>query len=592
VTDGTSAKSSTSRPDRADAPLVGLLAGTWFLAFLALFGPEARSLVFMRNNVGAAAILATLWGLTPFLIRHALLQRLHHPKVPRTKGRSKRQPLQAVHPVIKAFVLDRAQGLGIDDPLRVVRHPNSAQSVNGYVWSRGGTQYLSLTSKVEALFGAGERGDDAAAHAFRFLIDHELGHIYHRDTGIFLLARAILWCTLALLPVKLAVAYALTWDYALFDFARSLPILTDGPGPTAGLSLPPTRIGLAAYLGFTAISVGLLALFYQTLKRRREHLADRFAYLQADRPEIAADALRRLASGRVARGTAPAQSFLGGLTSHPDLKSRVARMRRPAGDRRRDGELFAMAIAAMIVGRVALANHEGLTWLPIHSVEKTIFTIIYIALASLLIACTIAAPREPGEGGTSLVWRNLAELTLWAGLVAAALAFTLVGLWWLAGRPPDPASALLRQVEVVEAVILVASLPVVVAVLGACHAGLAQRGFTRHLRQPALTGVLATALGLTLLWATSLASRPLDLWRDAQNERIRSHLYDALEAANVCKDDGLRPSLEREACDAQSEWFAELIGLVDTQFHNQSFQPPLTWLLLWQQSFRRPSRTA
>jgi predicted metallopeptidase len=176
--------------------MLGLVAGTWAVGFLALFGVEARSLFYIHNREWLILIFPALLLVLPYIARRELLRQLSNPRVPIQGGGAVRRAQEVAHPVVRDYVLERARALGMEDRIEVVRKPNSAGETNACVWSAGGVEFMSMTSKAEVLLGMGRRGDSLRLEEFKFLVDHELGHIWHRDTAALLLARSILWCTL------------------------------------------------------------------------------------------------------------------------------------------------------------------------------------------------------------------------------------------------------------------------------------------------------------------------------------------------------------------------------------------------------------
>jgi hypothetical protein len=155
---------------RHDATLLGLLTGAWAVAFLALFGVEARSLFYIHNQGWLLLAFPVLLAVLPFIARRELVRRIARAKVPVQGRRSIRRPQEPAHPITGDYVLRRAKEVGIADKIVVVQKPNSGAETNACVWAARGVQFLSVTSKAEGLLGAGRRGDMARMHEFQFLI--------------------------------------------------------------------------------------------------------------------------------------------------------------------------------------------------------------------------------------------------------------------------------------------------------------------------------------------------------------------------------------------------------------------------------------
>jgi hypothetical protein len=493
----------------------------------------------------------------------------------------------AAHAVARDYVAKRALSLGIKDKIKVVRKPNSGSETNACVWSSRGIQIMSLTSKAEGLLGAGLRGNTTSMEEFKFLVDHELGHIWHRDTGILLLARSVLWCTLALVPVKLFAWYAMGWRFLMFDFAQIFPPLTDGRGLESGLSLPDTWLSAIVFVIYTGVTIGLLFLFTWTIARRREYLADRFAYIHASNPGDATTALSGLLDRPVPRAAA-APSFLGGLATHPSSGARLKQMQDTAEKGQRSFEVVALTLAAMTVGRLALADASNHLLLDPHHFLKAVFSLPYAAVCSLLIGSLVSTRSEGNDLRPAV--QNAATLVLWS----ATLAIIMAGVLWAAScaisSSDNSVAYIARRVELIEWILLCLSLPLTCAFYAAGHlVGAFFDGnglFLKVVRQG-----IGLLVGIVMLMGASIVTaRPVVEWQDEQNRLIRDPLQDRLEAALACQDDPAADAAKRSECDRVATEMTNLIELVDTQFWHTRFRPPEAWIFLWQQPFRRPNQ--
>jgi hypothetical protein len=574
---------------RQDAVLFGLLGGTWAAAFLSLFGVEARSLFYIHNQEWIILGFPALLVILPFLIRHELARRLIRPRVPLLSGGSLRRQQEPAHPIIREHILARAVELGINEPIEIVRKPNSGGETNACVWSAGGHLYMSLTSKVERLFGAGRCGDVASMEQFEFLIDHELGHVWHRDTAVLLLARSILWCTILLIPLKLAVWYAMNWRYLMFDLARIFPPLTDGKGIVSGLALLDPSSAAIIFALFTSGTIALLWLFTRTLARRREYLADRFAFAHASN---AGNAL--LALGKLLQHPAPhaaaAPSFLGGLASHPSGAARLGQLRQPSRIGRIPFEPLLLTLMVMIAGRFILTDTSNALPLDARYEIKLVLSVLYTALCSFLVGCLVNARADENLFRSSC--RNALILVIWSIGFAVALATVL---WTVArgvGSSNDPVAIIARHVEMVEWIMLCLSLPLVCASFAVGHiaaSGFVDDGVLAQFARQASGLVVGTLL---LMGCSALVAASLAQWQDELNGQIRDALEDRLAAAIACQQDTEADQARRDSCEQDASELADLVGLIDTQFIHTRFLPPETWIFLWQQPFRRPTRLA
>lgn len=569
---------------RADASLQALLLATWALGFLAVGGVEARFL-FTRREWMLLVLLVCAFAAGPLGVQRWLAWRLMYPPVRLIDGRRTRKRQQAAHAITEQVILARARELGIHDALSVLRHPSSAASLNACTWSSGGVNYLSITSKVEELLGASRRGDAGKHREFVTLIDHELGHVWNRDTSVLQLARAVLWWMVALLPLKIALVLSLNWRHVLLDFSSILPPVIDGTAVFANFDPPPLWVSAGVFIAYLTATLALLGLCYRTLKRRREYLADRFAYAHASAKSEMREALHRLLAHPAPPGTAAA-SFMGGLTTHPSSERRLSRLEEPGSAVRPDAEVIITALGVLILARLAFGNSDRAAVIGAWSTVFILLSLPYSVAMSFLVGRIVS---RPGEVPSLRSWRPLAVLTASACVAAAGLVAADLALRRALGAGQTAAAAITRY-EFVETALLSGSLPVAVVAYGLFHAAWPRstdpprRAVARFLREAA-----AWAGGTALLAATSIAvTPPLQQFRAVSAERILAWHRENLGVERACA--GSREAwFSRECRSALSAWRQDQAFLED-QFSAYVFRPPGAWVFLWQQPFRRPGR--
>ena len=319
-----------------DLVLRAFISAMWIISFLAIFGLEARQLfvysetaIFIYILVFAFVAVAVTWN-------YALIRRLSYPRVIQG-GQVKVVALRQARDPVHAMVLDRARQLGIGARIGVFTIPGTSGQINAYVWSWLGHHNLALSDKA-AQYGL-LRGD--RKRKFDLVVDHELGHIRNRDSGIIYRAKAIFWTSVAFIPVKLlAVAILQSGNFLFLERvfpARWRPIGFGGlPRVIEGhaLSLVPFPTRWPAYLVVITIilyNIGTLLVLYvlfRAIAQRREFLADNFALQHASDRTLVLEDFRVIAAQESISAGAPA-AFSSLYVWHPSPGARLRNLTKP-----------------------------------------------------------------------------------------------------------------------------------------------------------------------------------------------------------------------------------------------------------------------
>lgn len=194
-----------------DLVLRAFMSAMWIISFLALFGVEARQLFVYPQFAVYIYLLAVSFVISTICLNYVFVRRLFRPAV-LLNGRIEKTSLREAPAQISHLITERARKLGITTQLRVFIVPYTSGKIDAYVWSWLGHYNLALSSKA-AQFGL-LRGEQR--RRFEILVDHELGHVRNRNSGILYQAKALFWATLILVPVKLFTISVFWFNNLLF----------------------------------------------------------------------------------------------------------------------------------------------------------------------------------------------------------------------------------------------------------------------------------------------------------------------------------------------------------------------------------------
>ncbi len=575
---------------KRDWTLLFLIALLWATAYFAVFGVETSTLsrACQSSDLACSKVELRLIGIAslmvlPLLIWRVLLHRLNFVQIKTEKGVSS-VPLRAAHPIVEQFVRQRADHADIHAPIQVYRIPFSGDTVNGYVWQNRRKAHMALSSKVDALVGAAQRGDQEANAKACFLIDHELGHIAVRDAGGFLMARAIIYAALILLiPAKLLMmrfAYD-PWFLPGQDLFLFFRTVTEDAGLYRSFAVPPIYWALFALLVTTFAAIAITAVLLSLIKRRREYLADKFAMAMANDHEKASSVIRDLFKQSTV-GSAVASSFIGGLSTHPSVKSRIRKL--TDANFFEDSWFMPIIIVAMVIfSRIFLHDGGSLSYLmPSQTPEAVKW--LYTFLVSTLIAAGIGLLPNGFQIGITL---GLGRRLVVVGLAAAVIFIVFDFSVSLFQRPSTvPEHQAITSLEAREHLYFMLSLPITISIFIGAHTAISflMRRWSVKLPKTALQIFGGFALGMGTIVGVTMITHPV-----SEQQRVKSldrilgksiEIYQRLDA--VCPDDAL-PECE--------DYFRASLALEHYQraLKQNSFAPPLSWIWLSHEAFRRPA---
>lgn len=603
-----------------DRRLLSLVVTMISLAVVVLFSGEMRILL-RRNDYWTPVLLVIAFLIACLIVRRLLIDRaVYHPRVI-LNGKRQEVQLQPAHPLVQRYVIARAAELGLKAEIDTHYVPGSWRAVDAYVFGHGVHQSLVLTGGLQTLYLRRRTGD---LERFRFIVDHELGHIAADDTSLLYLARAVLIVSPAFLILKIWLMYGLGLDLIRMAYTDVFPSTLEASYWSTDVPLSrsvPEWFVWSFFLAFSVGAASLLFSLYVALVRRREYLADRFAIVNsADRSE-ALHAMKDLLYGPPLP-KAPPHAFLGALRWHPHPVDRVQQAHRgvagPIPER--------LGVITVVLTLIAIRFLLGVSTDPREESWDVKVLVpasaAFVLLIGLVLDSFLAPPRAAARDvRLARQFAELSRLAAWAFGASALLWFT----WqYFAQTDVGPFSRFagfeyLMDLEKVERTLLLFSLPMVVVVFGfvSIAAGefaqspASNSGFVRVL------GVSASAV--LILWAASaLVGAPLrdyragkyaEYWtarvQAVQDGRTSGNtIYDLLKRNGVSEvvsetapvdgaqvddpkvdDIGVEPGASEKAYNSYRKLLPMELKLIHSRLAHE-FSPPLAFVALWQGPIR------
>lgn len=571
-----------TRSTRQDTPLLLLLFVAGLLALSVLFGVELAISKYIADfrpiyvALGAAFVLAT-WAFTTLQRRQRIA-----PRIQIASGVTRRRSPEAPGEVADA-IRARAVGVGISVPLEV-RYLEGSQHEpsNAEVFRDGKAFVIALT--IRMLVDYCKPAESLERQRFEFIVDHELGHIAHRDVALMPLAYSIFVMFVVFLPIKMVLIFWIypSFNYYLLDLAQLFPAITSGGEIFTSFSPPGSATLIAFQVAVILTGAGLILSIIYLIRLRREVLADQFAVAHAKEREKALSVLRAQFAAP-AKSTISSVSFVGGLRTHPLPERRVLRAGAEGGSKFEDIEVAIGFVALLVLIRVLLGKVSNYSLLA--------DDLSFIAAATLnIVLCTGFVSLHLGaDDGTNLVrllHRGATVIAL--GIIGAlAIVFVDLGARAIGPGPEDKIAELVIGLETTELQILAASFPIclLALVIGCIVTNTVFRKLIGQ-RCPLLIQSLGGAItGLLLMHA---AADFLSPHIESRRERVIVDVRNHYEAVLMSRPDCLDIERIRED-DCKDQWYAWYVREeLPKQVDFEPFLPPLAWFYLWMQPFLRP----
>ncbi len=501
-----------------DGRMVAMLVCIIALLVTVLFSGEIRVLL-RAGDYWSPILLVSFFLIACLITRRVMLERAVFRPIVLLNGVKKRVDLAPAHARVQEYVRQRAAELSLHVEIETCYVPGSWRTVDAYVFGSGLYQTVVVTGGLQALFLRRAPGE---MERFRFVIDHELGHIAGQDTNVLYMARAGLVTAPMFIPVKLWLIWILNPARVLSAYTDVLPGSLDASylfSPTVPFFTEASKTFVVSFF----VALGLIVLFllaslYVGIVRRREFVADRYAVVHSADKSEAIEAMKSLMYGGKPMALAPAQAFLGRFRWHPGSVERVMQV---------TGEAVSaiperLGIAVVVVTLLALRLLLGVTTDP-REESWDVLTLIPVSGAfSILIGVVLESFLEDGraQGKVQAQIAILFQLTFWTAVASglAAWGFSLVGQPKQGGFSRSNLAGFehLIAVEQFERVLLFLSLPATLLIFGTVFIVL-NRAWT--LPRPDgpirfLRTAVGSAIAVLLLWgAGSVFDGPMRSYR-------------------------------------------------------------------------------
>lgn len=553
--------------------LIGFVVYLWVLAFLALFGIEIKFFIYYAGNIYIPLVLLTLFIIAPLIIRRYLMHQLAtNPKV---YLKNEEKPVfvkyREAHQAIQTYVNTRAKGLGLENHIDVKYLPLTYNTIDAYVFGSDDHQTLVLSGGAQSMY---LRGNAEQIEQFKFLIDHELGHIAENDTGLLYLARAILY-SLCLFPIKLCLMlFIIRFGEGYFeDFASQiLPSLYSGGYFFLRKDIS-DLIWVLILLLYHFGSIGLLCIFYFRVVRQREYVADNFAYKNSLNQKDVDNLLSNLLSYSSMKKQHP-HAFSGNNRWHPSVKQRLANLKSKLN--------LQLPVNISIIGFLGLCLYfrysfglsldDQLTT-PYQLSILTFISSVFILLIGFNIDTVLSGYSSNKD--TQKKWLPIFIATFWSVIIA--LFYLSIAFLFSDSESflDDSGYFDLFRIERNETILLYFSLPITILVFGISFTLIQHywKNYTASFSSYLFAIFVGSSFAVLVLAGLSASFNPI----------LKNNNSELFETYNNTEP-------EQSDSSASSKEYYELKidekKYIKRNFENHSFQPPLCFIALWQGPFK------
>lgn len=580
------------RPHRRDRKLLSLIACMLTLTFLAFFCGEVRVLLH-TGLVLIPCLLVAFFLLICLIVRKILLDRaIYHPKIV-IDGQQVTVTLRTAGTHVQEYVRERASQLAIQGEIDTYYIPGSWRYIDAYVFGKGPHQAIVMTGGLLSLFVRRKHGD---FERFKFVVDHELGHIAGRDTSLLYLARAALFSAPLLIPIKVLLMIMIGWSTVRSAYSDVFPGFLESSTFISPNAIPIRHSASDSFvvLFFVLFSIASLALvccLYVAVVRHREFLADRFAMINGSDREAGARFMEDLLSG-APLPSSPAHAFHGSLRWHPHTLDRIAQI--SAGDATTVPER--LALVTVVLTLISIRMIIGNTTSPREFTWDDHSLIPGSAAFALLIGFVVDSflddgLQRPARQQLKYQTSELIRLFVWTSILAGVLA----SVAYLGARPtqsfglqPYAGFESLIDVELTERTLLVFSAPICILAFGLAFIAVSR--LQLDIQVPGMGRLLAgSALAILVLWAggqfTDGMMRSYRSERYAAYWQARVQLVQEGGRRRLSNPYGLDPGIASKRENEDRALLPEELTFMRDQMEHQ-FQPPFAFVALWQGPLR------
>lgn len=483
----------------------GIVASMFMINFATLFGIEIRSSI-VGGDLFVPIVAIFSYLVVCFVIRAIIIdRRIYHPRL-RIGKKIQKVSLQPVEKRVQDYINARAAEVGLIEKIDVLYIPNSWNIVDAYVFGSGNDQVLVMTGGLQMLFF---RELKEGLDRFRFIVDHELGHIAGKDTNVLFLSESSLIAFIIFFPIKLILNLFLTTHESANFVKAILPSellgFSDFHIIISGTVSNSLAIGLN--LIFSFITALILLECYATIVRRREFAADRFAYNHSlNRKEL--PTIVETVFSTPSLRSAPPHSFKGKLRWHPKIKDRIKNTSSSIKKEVPEIIVLSLIVMSLIWSRIVL---NGITNYSSNNIQFQNKLILLSAFYALLIGLILSwSVRNQWQKSAINRLKNgiieTAKLVFGGFIITMCLCGILYAVKSNSSTIPtiSPYQAIL-DIEFTERTWLLFSLPITIGIFGLCFSLL--DCFCKTVDYQTGTeltiAVAGTAIAVVLLWGIS-----------------------------------------------------------------------------------------
>lgn len=585
-------------PSHQNRHLIGFVACIWLIAFLAVFGLEIRFSIYNQNDNFIPLLLLIIFITTPLVVKRYLLFRLA--TKPQVYIKDRAEPVtvkyRPAHPAIQTYVKSRAESLLILGTIEVLYLPLTYNTVDAYVLGSAENQTLVLSGGAQSLY---LRGDARQIEQFKFLIDHELGHVYGNDTGILYLARAILISVVICLPIKLLLQLGFD-SRDLFDFATQIfPRLYDGQNYYSYLTTYDILYNTKTFPGWLIFLVIVLyqagafflsVLFYTEVVRQREYTADQFALRNSLDGDLAGDTLASLVNFSSSKNQPP-HAFSGAARWHPSLNQRLQRLGEAINPLLPSNIIVIGFLGVCLTFRFCF----GLSLDDPEDINRNVPVLAFISGVFTLFLgfITESVLSEYGQDGNIWAkWKPLFLISFWSLILA--LFFTSIIYLANDTQPVLDSNGVyeLFSIEMYEMIWLYYSLPITVLIYG-----LVFWVTQAHWKDYADTfrtymGAIFLGSAVSVLLITLLSAFLNPRMKKIDEKRLSTFESKQLLLGEATSIPGIEkiPGYENTPFnfDPKTNQVVRIVSvtLINQSYQEHTFYPPLSFIALWQGPFK------
>jgi len=386
---------------------IGFLFCLFLLGFILLFGLEIKFFV-IWGIWDIVLFLIIFYLVSIFVIRNVIIKRkekfcnliINNRKV-------KVKPIRAPEQ-ISNYVKERAKRMNISSHIEVLFLPGTISQLDAYTFGKRRKQFIVLTAGLIASYLIKNKDYKTK---FDLIIDHELGHIFNKDTNFIYLAKSVLYSTIILLPIKIILlGYIISLfgsNYFHYIFPPSFDLESYGMftfnlkpeevyiPPITSENYISIEIGILLILLFHTLLLFLYFHLYRLIIHLREYIADEFTYKRNGESEIYLNMFDKKFKYKSIPRIDTEQSFIGDQKWHPENSDRIKNLKESYVNNDRAILLFGVIITLLLIAfRVSFGeSRENFLELTEANYTISLFSLLFF-ISSIFLLATVVVPNR------------------------------------------------------------------------------------------------------------------------------------------------------------------------------------------------------